>query len=130
MTITMSLEIEEGLELEDIASILSAAAIEYCVGASDVTGNFTRSNTFFVFHENSGFHDVAAEGIDAEWKVGVRGAFHCPTSALAESSEDIRYLLLRLFEMSSSRFVLSFQYESIYVVRDDSGLHFLKSMVD
>ncbi|WP_443190061.1 hypothetical protein [Pseudomonas indica] len=130
MTISMNLEVEVGLGLKEIISVLTAENIEHCISNADVTGNFPRSNAYFVFYDSSDFPDVMVEGAGMEWKVGTRGVFHCPVSALAENSEDIKSFLLRLADSFGSRFVLSFQYESIYSVRDKSGLHFLRDMVN
>ena len=128
MTITMSLEIEEGISFHAISSTLSKVGAGYTVEHEYLTGNFDCSNCYFVFRCVCP-HDVAAEGIVASWKVSVRGAFHVPISTLSESSKEIQGFLVGLSMETELRFILSFQYESIYAVRDEQGLRFVNSMV-
>lgn len=65
-----------------------------------------------------------------DWEVGMSGAFHCPVGFLFESAADIKLFLTELSSDTVFRFVLSFQYESLYTVRDEFGISFLKEMID
>lgn len=129
MTITMSLEIEEGIAFDTISSVLSKVGGGYTVEQEYLTGNFDRSNCYFVFRRVIPHDDVAAEGVEASWKVSMRGAFHASISSLSESSKDIQDFLVGLSMETELRFVLSFQYESVYAVRDEQGLSFVNSMI-
>lgn len=129
MTVTMSLEVESGISMEALSLVLSKAGAECSVDSEFVSGNFKRSNAYFVFNECHDFHEVVADGVSVNWSVGVRGAFHCPASTLVESSNDIKNFLIFLADMEDCRFVLSFQYETVYAIRDESGLRFLEEMV-
>lgn len=71
-----------------------------------------------------------AEGCSMSWKVGLRGAFHCRGSNLSESWVDIKLFLQKLSLKIESGFVLSFQYKSIYAVRNFDGLSFERSMIN
>ncbi len=130
MTITMNLEIEVGISFEEIASVLSVMGAEYAIESGYLTGNFKYSGVYFVFRCFSTPEDVAAEGVNVDWKAGMSGAFHCPIKYLLESSEDIKSFLTKLSIETDFKFVLSFQYESLYVIRDEFGIGFLKNMVD
>lgn len=130
MTITMNLEIEVGISFEEIASVLSVMGAEYAIESGYLTGNFKYSGVYFVFRCFSTPEDVAAEGVNVDWKAGMSGAFHCPIKYLLESSEDIKSFLTKLSIATDFKFVLSFQYESLYVIRDEFGIGFLKNMVD
>lgn len=130
MTITMNLEIEVGISFEEIASVLSVMGAEYAIESGYLTGNFKYSGVYFVFRCFSTPEDVAAEGVNVDWKAGMSGAFHCPIKYLLESSEDIKSFLTKLSMETDFKFVLSFQYESLYVIRDEFGIGFLKNMVD
>lgn len=129
MTITMSLEIESGISMNDVAWVLSEVGAELCADSDGVSGNFDASNTYFVFRECRELGEVVTEGVNVNWAVGVRGAFHCPVDSLAESADDIKRFLNVLAEKKICRFILSFQYESVYAIRDEGGLRFLKEMV-
>lgn len=131
MTVTMSLEIESGIAINEIALMLSEFGAELCADSDSdsVSGNFEISNAYFVFHQCGGLDEIVAEGVDVNWVVGVRGAFHCPINSLAASADEIKSFLSFLSEKKPCRFILSFQYESIYAIRDEDGLRFLKEMV-
>lgn len=96
MTITMNLEIEVGVSFEEIASVLSVMGAEHAIESGYLTGNFKYSGVYFVFRCFSTPEDVAAEGVDVDWKAGMSGAFHCPIKYLLESSEDIKSFLTKL----------------------------------
>ncbi|NIF18703.1 hypothetical protein [Pantoea sp. Cy-639] len=126
----MNLEIEVGISFEEIASVLSVMGAEHAIESGYLTGNFKYSGVYFVFRCFSTPEDVAAEGVNVDWKAGMSGAFHCPIKYLLESSEDIKSFLAKLSIETDFKFVLSFQYESLYVIRDEFGINFLKNMVD
>lgn len=130
MTITMSLEIEVGTTLEEIFLSLSDFGANPCIDNGIVSGNFKASNTYFVFRECDGVNEIATEDAGADWYVGTRGAMHCPVESLAASSDDVRQFLIFLSKTKSCRFILSFQYESTYAIRDEGGLRFLKEIMD
>ncbi|MGE8453158.1 MAG: hypothetical protein ACN6OP_21600 [Pseudomonadales bacterium] len=130
MTITMSLEAEEGTSFDKVSLALSKVGAEYSVDDKHLTGNFNFSNCYFVFRYIVPHDSVVAEGVEADWEVGVRGAFHSPIDSLSESWADIKGFLMEFSMETSRRFVLSFQYESVYAVRDQHGVKFFKSMID
>lgn len=49
--------------------------------------------------------------------------------SLAQGSSDIKRFLTDLSEKNQCYFIFSFQYESVYAVRDEDGLRFLNEMV-
>ncbi|KAA8697455.1 hypothetical protein [Pseudomonas caricapapayae] len=126
----MNLEIEVGISFKEIASVLSVMGAEHAIENGYLTGNFKYSGVYFVFRCFSSPEDVAAEGVNVDWEAGMSGAFHCPIKYLLESSEDIKSFLTKLSIETDFKFVLSFQYESLYVIRDEFGIGFLRSMVD
>ncbi|MEE4815645.1 hypothetical protein V2K27_22685 [Pseudomonas alliivorans] len=130
MTITMSLEVEEGTSFDKVSLVLSKMGADYSVDGKYLTGNFNCSNCYFVFRYIAPHDAVAAEGVEVGWKVGVRGAFHSPIKSLSESWNEIKIFLTEFSIGTNLRFVLSFQYESVYAIRDEYGVKFLKSMVD
>ncbi|WP_353327112.1 hypothetical protein [Chitiniphilus shinanonensis] len=125
----MSLELEEGTDIKEVASVLASMDAQYEVEDFYLTGNFKKSNCYFVFREFPNSEDVVVDGVAEIWRVGMNGAFHCSSALLLECSEDIKLFLLKFSAKSSSRFALSFQYESLYVLRDRLGVHFIKEMI-
>jgi len=120
MTITMNLEIETGARLDEVVAALRSTGASANMEDGYLTGNFDRSNCYFVFKAFSTPEDVAAEGVAVDWKSGVNGAFHSRISDLSDAQLDI-YTFLELYAGNSAHeFALSFQYESVYVIRDRS----------
>ncbi|EIK94561.1 hypothetical protein PMM47T1_20758 [Pseudomonas sp. M47T1] len=130
MSIAMNLEIESGVSIEKLASIFRQIGQDGTIEGGLLTGNFSDSNAFFTFFCPPAAVDVSAEGLDVCWQAGLVGAIHCPVSFLVEAQADIAALLVALEKETAARFVLSFQYETIYAVRDEVGLVFHKSMLE
>ncbi|MBB4818998.1 hypothetical protein HNP29_002382 [Pseudomonas alcaligenes] len=125
----MSLEVESGVTLSEVAQVLSEFGAEFCADSDGISGNFEISNAHFVFRDCDGLDEVVTEGANVSWLVGVRGAFHCSIDSLSASADEIKLFLGFFSERKTCRFILSFQYESVYAIRDENGLRFLKEMV-
>lgn len=130
MKSTMILEVEEGASLDEMVSVLLVMGEKYKIEDERLIGNFEKSNSYFVFRRLVSAEQIVAEGVDFDWAVGVRGAFHCPVSKLAEASMDLESFVAILSKMTDFKFVLSFQYEVIYVTRDENSLNILRRMVN
>jgi len=130
MTITMNLEIEEGISFSDISRVLLLVDAECDFENGYLVGNFKKSNAYFVFNLFGEPESIVAEGVDDNWMVGMTGAFQCAIEYLSECSADIIRFVEKLSKNTDYKFVLSFQYESLYVIRNDVGISFLKNMVD
>lgn len=125
----MSVEIESVISILDISLALSEVGAEFVLDKEGVSGNFKKSLAYFVFSECEHYENVVTDGANVAWLVGARGAFHCRIDHLSESSDDIKQFLYISSEMINCRFFFSFQYESVYAIRDETGLHYLKEMV-
>lgn len=128
MSILMVLEIEVGFGLDGVFSALNDMG-EAFFEDGKLVGNFSFSNAYFVFNAVAPPQAVTAEESGQDWEVGIRGAIHCSNDRIKECWRDIHDFLELLDRVMVCRFVLSFQYESIYAVRDKTGLRFLKSML-
>lgn len=129
MTITMFMEIEAGATLETIQHIVQDVASAVTVEKNSLEGYFSDSNSFFYFELVEPPSTVSAEGWVVDWLVGVMGAFHCPLHELEQSWREIKYVMEALSLKSSVRFVLSFQYDSVYAFNEGEGVVYKKSMV-
>lgn len=130
MSITMNLEIESGVSIEELVSIFRKIGQESTIEGGLLTGNFSDSDAFFTFFYPPAAVDVSAEGLNVRWQAGLVGAIHCSIGFLAGAQADITALLVALEKETAARFILSFQYETIYAVRDELGLVFHKSMLN
>lgn len=130
MKSTMMLEVEEGASLEEMISVILVMEEEYKIEDERLIGCFDNSNSYFVFRQLASAEQIVAEGVGFDWAIGVRGAFHCPVSKLSEASIDLENFVTILSGVTDFRFVLSFQYETIYAIRDELGLNVLRRMVN
>ena len=124
----MFLEVEEGVSYSEIASVLSKVKASYAEEEDKLFGNFFRSNCFFVFDRASPHLEVIAENITVHWKVGVQGSFNSPNSAMEKSWGDTKAFVAALANDTHFKFVLSFQYEGIYAMNDESGFKIVQDM--
>lgn len=129
MTISMMLELEAGTTLGDVSKVLSTMNACYGEAAGRLEGNFQRSNCFFSFLLIDPPAPIAAENFEDDWLVSVRGLFEVRANVMENSEDDIQEFLSIFYRMFSFKFVLSFQFESIYSVRGDVGVSILKRMV-
>ncbi|WP_052493793.1 MULTISPECIES: hypothetical protein [Pseudomonas] len=126
----MSLEVESGASLGVLSEILCFMGASFEISETHVIGNFEISNCYFVFRRLQASESITAEGAGLGWCVGIGGAFHCRADVLSESWADIKSFLVNLSKRIELGFVLSFQYESIYAIRDGGDVVFVKQMVE
>ncbi|MBD9466645.1 hypothetical protein [Pseudomonas sp. Pdm06] len=129
MTITMFLEIETGATLEPIQHVVEKIASAVTVGENSLEGNFSDSNSFFYFEMVDPPSALATDGWVVNWLVGVMGVFHCPLHELESSWNEIKYVMEELSLRTSERFILSFQFDSVYAFNEGEGVVYKKSMV-
>lgn len=130
MTISMMLEVEQGENINTISWVLSKMGASYDQSDNFLKGNLKQSNCFFSFNYCVKPERIVAEQAKEGWLVGINGIFDCRIDSLKECADDIELFLRIFFKKSKSRFVLSFQYESIYAVRGISDVMFIKRMID
>ncbi|MBB6584317.1 hypothetical protein AB9X41_23480 [Ralstonia solanacearum] len=127
MSFSLDIEIDSSVSkavvidiLRDMSFILSEESVD------DLRGNFPESNMYAVIRWISQENDMVprTEGADfaKDWKIGVRASFKYVISRYDQSSKEMHRFLALLCERSSAFFVLSFEMETIFAVRDEAGL--------
>lgn len=129
MTIMMNLEIEETASFDCVMRALNDVGASYNIEGGKIIGNLDKSRTYFVFSKCVSGSKVMAEGFNDSWKVGVSAAFHCSNDELAQSWDEIKGYMFFLMKACDCKFVLSFQYEKIYAVRDENEVNYINEMV-
>ncbi|MFB4391825.1 MULTISPECIES: hypothetical protein [unclassified Pseudomonas] len=129
MKITMFLEIEEGASLEMVGEILAGRASSFEVKNTSVEGVFPELTGTFNFDRLESICDLTAENWEVSWSVGVIGVFDCRASGIERMWDEIKFFMETFASRCQSRFVLSFQFESVYAFREQSGVVYEKSMV-
>ncbi|EOW2137707.1 MULTISPECIES: hypothetical protein [Stenotrophomonas] len=76
MSISLFLEVEVGSKLEAVQRALDSIQAEYSDGLDKLQGYLPASNTGFGFRIVEPPEAVVAEGLEAEWRVGLLGSFH------------------------------------------------------
>ncbi|HDS1073341.1 TPA: hypothetical protein QDZ65_000322 [Stenotrophomonas maltophilia] len=124
MSISLFLEVEAGADLGAVLRALDSLHAEYSEGTDGLRGYLPASNTGFGFGIVDPPEAVVAEGIEAEWQVGLLGSFHFRASGFERAWEEICHFIKRYAATCEFRFVLSFQFESVYAARLGKALVF------
>ena len=120
--LVMVLEIESGVTLDDVAYTLRSLGLPSDVDQNIWAGLLPGCRCAFGFKQHAVPLALGARGMQVEWSVGLTITFHFRAAHMLRSLHEI-YRLIEVFaKQHRYRFVLSFQYERIYAVRDESGL--------
>lgn len=128
MSLTMWIEIETGASMRGVSDTLMAMDIQMEPVEGAASGFFNRSHCQFLFRYDSSPEEVLGDPLQVDWCVGVRGSFHCRADNLNESLADIMEFVRSYAASQPFNFVLSFQLETLYAVRDKSGLRIIVPM--
>jgi len=121
----MWIEIETGASIQSVSSTLAAMDTQMETIDGDVSGFFNRSHCQFMFRYDASPEEVLVDVVEVDWRVGVRGSFHYRADSLHESWEDISEFVRCYAASYPFKFILSFQFETLYAVRDEHGLRFV-----
>lgn len=124
MSISLFFEAEAGADLDAILHALDSIQAEYSDGTDGLHGYLPASNASFGFGIVDPPEALVAEGIEAEWQVGLLGSFHFRASGFESAWEEVCRFIKRYAALCGFRFVLSFQFESIYAARLGKDLVF------
>jgi hypothetical protein len=123
----MVFEFEGFPSVEKLLSVLESLGAYVKIEDPGFVGSFSESNAFFVYSKNSSLEEIATDQENPlGWEVGARLVVHCPIGALAESAKELDDFMDALVSAVDTRFLLSFQYESICAVRDRDLLVYKK----
>ena len=122
MGMMMVLEIESGATLDDVAATLWSLNLPSEVGRNIWGGLLPGCRCGFGLKQHPVPLAVGARGVEVEWSVGLTMTFHFRAAHMLRSLHEI-YRLIEVFAAQHRhRFVLSFQYERVYAVRNEDGL--------
>lgn len=124
MSIMMMMEADSRLSESEVLDALSSCGVSEVVNRHNgFSGNFPSSNMFFTYeHSTDDQREIRAEGMgDSGWLVGCRLVFVYVVPHLVECGSQLSHFLQLISDVSKANWVLSFQYESIYAVRDENG---------
>ena len=128
MSLMMVLEIESGVTLDDVAFTLRSLNLPSEVDQNLWGGLLPGCKRGFGFKQHAVPLALGARGIQVEWSVGLTVTFHFRAAHMLRSLHEI-YRLIEVFaKQHRHRFVLSFQYELIYAVRDGNGLDLVRKI--
>ena len=121
---SISLEVEVGSSLEVVLQALDSIQFAYSDDLDKLQRYLPASNTGFGFRIVEPPEAGVAEGQEAEWRVALMGSFHFRAGGFECAWEEICRFIKRYAAACESRFVLSFQFESIYAARFGQDLIF------
>jgi hypothetical protein len=133
----MNFEGGSGVRRDEVVLALKSAGVMDLVDEEfGLSGNFSDSNMHFLLFdrtkpywvENGVSSCLIAEGYSQElgWDIWIRISFKCVPERYNECSKELHRFLRKLGGHTSGYFLLSFQYENVYAIRDENGLRFLE----
>jgi hypothetical protein len=122
VSLHFTLEIEEGVAVSSLFRLAEGLGGLTC----DDHVWFEASGTNLYIEDARGDRCVGAEDPSLTWTVGARCYAFMRPSTYDDGWRDVERFVKSLAVHFSQRFVLSFEYSSIYAVRDERGLRFLK----
>ena len=125
MSIEMTLEADEGLAKGDVVRASEGVAVVKSEG-DRVSGAFPLSGMTFYgeFHVTDPV--LLTEVVGEKWRVGSRMAFQLVIPKYGECMRELGVFIARLASLSRACFVVAFEYETPYAVRNERGLQLLK----
>jgi len=125
MSITLNLEVANGVSLDEIKAVLASVKCSDIVNTeSGFTAKFPETNVSISVKTNLSDTSVLTEDIEEpNWEVGLRMYFDIDPT-LSNSLDDVRRFVVNLSAQTSFKFALSFQYETLYAKKDLGGLEF------
>lgn len=131
MSITLNLEADERLSREVAKAVLLGCGLDWISeDESGLKGNFSESNMYFSLRDNAESFpcEVLAEDVPypLKWKVGSRLSLNVVLEHYTKCCNQVVGLLFALEKNTPANFVLSFQYEEVYAVRDAGGVTIYK----
>lgn len=125
----MVLETDNRLSKDQVLLALRSFAVsDFCSADGKLKGAFKDSGIVFSY-ENAGVENyVIAEGpVKLNWNISSRMIFHYVNGEFESCSRDLHKFLHIIRDITSANFVLSFQYEGFYAIRDEAGLKLLQN---
>ena len=129
MSATLNLEIDPRLEFEDLKKCFEIAGIiNISSDDSVIDAEFFASKMSVSARRCDDLPDLLLENFESpdRWRVGSRVIFYYQIATPELCNKEIATFLAQLFSASAAYFVLSFQYESAYALRDRDGLKFME----
>ncbi len=127
MALMLNLEIESGVTLHALReALIQVGAVLAEEDQLPLMAFWERSGVSVFVRTNLGCTQVLAEGLETEatWQVGVRLVFAYSIAAYDAGNQDVKIFLEALCHHTHAFFVLSFQSEEVYAVRDENGLRY------
>lgn len=124
MSIMMTLEAKNNLPRSDILNALATCKVSLLTSTeSKTSGNFPRSNMFFVLEiaEEDETEIFTGSFENPPWVIANRIAFHFAAGNLDLSSTELHEFIETLNKLSTGYFLLSFQYEILHAIKDENG---------
>lgn len=127
MSLDFVLEVEKGLSAEKLFALLNKMNVTQI--GEDVWLN--DSGLRILIGGRNYDSQIATENSGLVWEVGIRCYAIMRTDSWTECWNDLIAFMNAIANNYDQRFILSFEYASIYAIRDECGVHFLqKAVVD
>ncbi|MCD9120885.1 hypothetical protein [Cupriavidus sp. UGS-1] len=128
MSLAMNIELSTDCRFADVLGCLEPLDPTY-IDNEDDRVHATISNglvSILAYVENPP-SEVVTEGLpqQKDWLVGMRVSFQYRSAGYESAMRAARSFVEHMAARTQAEFILSFQYDSVYAIRDSAGLHFL-----
>lgn len=129
--LTLELEVGGGIASLVGAALVCGATLEE-QSATRLTGMLGEESVFISAQTATEPSPLLTEGLDASltWLVGLRMVFRSTYDQYEVGRIEMKRFLEALSAQTQARFVLSFQYEETFAIRDDKGLRYFSSFLE
>ncbi|WP_316681347.1 hypothetical protein [Ralstonia flaminis] len=127
MSFSLDIEIDVRADKGCVLGILQDMHfLVYEEDMGSIRGNFPESNMYAIVRWVADEGQVAprTEGADfaKNWKIGVRASFYYVIGEYEKCSLEMHKFLEMIDKRTEAFFILSFQMEEVYAIKDDSGV--------
>lgn len=131
MSFALTLEIEEGCEAASLDIALKLAGACRALESEPVTWRFIDSGLDVLVRSPEKRYRKQADGFDHldKWFVGWSLILKFRLDRLAEGNADVIRLLEFLSTQTPHKFLLTFQNETVYAVRDEGGVRLFEPLL-
>ncbi|MCL9843474.1 hypothetical protein [Ralstonia solanacearum] len=132
MSIAICVEIENRLAWQEMKDILLGMGLFVTQeDEGEVRGGLPASNMYVVAEvvaDPDRMHPLT-EGTDfaKDWVIGIRARFYYVMSRYDECSSEMNEFVSRLADVSPAYFIVAFENEKVYAIRDQAGLTVLSN---
>lgn len=128
MSIEITLEAETQLTRDNVKTALKTCGVADIIEKdASFTASFPDSKMSVLYRDHLGDSDVLTDNMEEKhWVIGSRMTFRYVVSNYEQCELEMLKFVKKLAELSEAFFVVAFQYERVWAIRDQDGLKIIE----